>query len=53
MENNNNKRLLSLDVFRGFDMMFIMGVEGIAVTLCSLFPGTDSITRESAACMGA
>lgn len=42
MDDCNNKRLLSLDVFRGFDMMFIMGVEGIIVTLCSLFPGGDS-----------
>ena len=39
MENRQDKRLLSLDVFRGFDMMFIMGIETIIVTLCSLFPG--------------
>lgn len=42
MENNNNKRLLSLDVFRGFDMMFIMGVEGIIVTLCIPRNGFDN-----------
>jgi len=39
METQNEKRLLSLDVFRGFDMMFIMGVEGIIVAFCSLFQG--------------
>ena len=35
-------RLLSLDALRGFDMMFIMGLSGIIVSLCSLFPGGDS-----------
>ena len=39
MEDPKERRLLSLDVFRGFDMMFIMGIEGIIVTVCTLFPG--------------
>ena len=34
-----NKRLESLDAFRGFDMMWIMGASSIVVALCSLFPG--------------
>ena len=34
-----NKRLESLDAFRGFDMMFIMGLSGIIVAVCKLFPG--------------
>jgi len=34
-----NKRLLSLDTLRGFDMMFIMGMAGVIVALCGLFPG--------------
>jgi len=33
------KRLESLDAFRGFDMMWIMGASSIVVALCSLFPG--------------
>ena len=33
-----NKRLLSLDAFRGFDMMFIMGIAGIITAICALFP---------------
>jgi predicted acyltransferase len=37
-----NKRLLSLDTLRGFDMMFIMGFAGIVTAICSLFPGGDS-----------
>lgn len=36
---NNNKRLMSLDALRGFDMMFIMGVSALIINLCSLFPG--------------
>ncbi len=42
MEKSANSRLLSLDAFRGFDMMFIMGIEGIIITLCSLFPGGEN-----------
>ena len=34
-----NKRLLSLDTLRGFDMMFIMGFSSVIIALCSLFPG--------------
>ena len=32
-------RLKSLDALRGFDMLFIMGLSGFVVALCSLFPG--------------
>lgn len=41
MGNNelNGGRLLSIDAVRGFDMMFIMGLSGIIVAFCSLFPG--------------
>lgn len=35
---DNNGRLLSLDVLRGFDMMFIMGIATIIISICSLFP---------------
>ena len=39
---DTNKRLLSLDTLRGFDMMFIMGFASIVVAVCSLFPnGSD------------
>ncbi len=37
-----NKRLLSLDTLRGFDMMFIMGFASIVVAICSLFPNGDT-----------
>ncbi len=37
-----NKRLESLDAFRGFDMMWIMGFETIVVVICSMFPGAGS-----------
>lgn len=36
---NQNKRLLSLDTLRGFDMLFIMGFSGFLISLCKLFPG--------------
>lgn len=36
---NRTKRLGSLDAFRGFDMMFIMGVANIIAAAASLFPG--------------
>lgn len=39
MSNRQDGRLLSLDVFRGFDMMFIMGIEGLIIALCAAFPG--------------
>lgn len=35
-------RLLSLDALRGFDMMFIMGLAGLIISLCCLFPGGES-----------
>lgn len=39
---DTNKRLLSLDTLRGFDMMFIMGIAGIIRGICGLFPdGAD------------
>ena len=37
-----NKRLESLDAFRGFDMMWIMGLASIVVAVCSLFPGGEN-----------
>ena len=37
-----NKRLESLDAFRGFDMMWIMGFAVIVASVCRLFPGGDS-----------
>jgi len=36
-----NKRLLSLDALRGFDMLFIMGFSGFVVSICKLFPGGE------------
>ena len=36
---DKTKRLASLDALRGFDMMFIMGVAGLVVAICRLFPG--------------
>lgn len=39
MNTNNNKRLMSLDALRGFDMLFIMGLSGLVISVCSLFPG--------------
>jgi len=35
----DNKRLLSIDALRGFDMMFIMGFAAIVTATCKLFPG--------------
>ena len=35
---DKSKRLASLDALRGFDMMFIMGVAGLIVSICRLFP---------------
>lgn len=38
----SDKRLMSLDALRGFDMLFIMGFSGLVCNLCSLFPsGAD------------
>lgn len=41
-----NQRLMSLDALRGFDMFFIMGLSGLIVSLCKLWPGavTDEIS---------
>lgn len=36
--NKENKRLLSLDALRGFDMLFIMGLSALIIDICSLFP---------------
>ena len=33
-----NKRLLSIDVLRGFDMISIMGFAGLVTSICRLFP---------------
>ncbi len=39
---------MSLDALRGFDMFFIMGLSGLIVAVCGLFPGTvtDEIARQ-------
>lgn len=37
----SDRRLLSLDTLRGFDMMFIMGFAAIVTAICRLFPGGD------------
>ena len=37
-QNQQSKRLLSLDALRGFDMLFIMGFSGLIRAICSLFP---------------
>ncbi len=39
-------RLQSLDVLRGFDMLFIMGFAGLVTSLCALAPGswTDALS---------
>ena len=36
---HKTQRLLSIDVLRGFDMLFIMGFSSLVISLCSLFPG--------------
>lgn len=35
---NQDKRLLSLDTLRGFDMLFIMGLASLITAVCALFP---------------
>ncbi len=45
-----NKRLLSLDALRGFDMLFIMGFAGLVASVCSLWP--NPVTDAIAASMG-
>ena len=37
-QNEQGKRLLSLDALRGFDMLFIMGFSGLIRAICALFP---------------
>ena len=37
-----NKRLESLDAFRGLDMMFLMGLSSVIVCICELFPGGEN-----------
>lgn len=37
-----NKRLLSIDAFRGLDMLFIMGLGALIVNACALFPGGET-----------
>ena len=36
---DTDKRLYSLDALRGFDMLFIMGLSGLVIAICKLFPG--------------
>ncbi len=42
---SENKRLMSLDALRGFDMLFIMGFSGLVASICALWPNpvTDAI----------
>ena len=37
-QNQQSKRLLSLDALRGFDMLFIMGFSSLIKAICNLFP---------------
>ena len=37
-QEKKNVRLMSLDALRGFDMFFIMGLSGLIVAICNLFP---------------
>lgn len=38
-QNEQGRRLLSLDALRGFDMLFIMGFSGLIKLVCALFQG--------------
>lgn len=40
-QEKKNIRLQSLDALRGFDMFFIMGLSGIIVAFCNLFPDSN------------
>lgn len=40
MKMMNDKRLLSLDALRGFDMLFIMGGDALFICLGAMLPGT-------------
>ena len=39
-EFDKKERLLSLDTLRGFDMLFIMGLAGLIIAICKLFPSS-------------
>lgn len=43
-----NERLTSLDTLRGFDMFFIMGLSGLIVSICALWPNpvTNAIAEQ-------
>ncbi len=41
---NPEKRLLSLDTLRGFDMLFIMGLSSFIAAVCALFPEGSECT---------
>ena len=43
-----NERLMSLDTLRGFDMFFIMGLSGLIVSICALWPNpvTNAIAEQ-------
>lgn len=40
----SNKRLMSLDALRGFDMFFIMGGEALVLSVAAMFPGAVADT---------
>ncbi|MDD4515275.1 DUF5009 domain-containing protein [Massilibacteroides sp.] len=40
-QEKKNVRLMSLDALRGFDMFFIMGLAGVIVAVCNLFPDSS------------
>lgn len=42
-QEKKNIRLQSLDALRGFDMFFIMGLSGIIVAFCHLFPESGAL----------
>ena len=42
-QNEQSKRLLSLDALRGFDMLFIMGFSGLIKAICNLFPAGNEM----------
>lgn len=44
---NKNKRVMSLDALRGFDMFFIMGLSSVVAALCALWPNavTDAVAE--------
>jgi Uncharacterized conserved protein len=42
-QQKKSTRLMSLDALRGFDMFFIMGLAGIIVAFCNLFPDAGAM----------